>query len=226
MSSSEPAEAVRAPLSRDRVVEAGVAFADEHGVDPLSMRKLGQRLGVEAMSLYNHVANKTDLLDGMVDAVFAEIGTPTPGDDWRASMRDRAVRARTVLHHHPWAVGLLDSRTVPGPATLRHHEAMLATLRGAGFDLDLTARAFWLLDSYLYGFVLQELSLPFDTSTDAQTFAQTIIAEQVAATYPHLAEIAAFYGSGAGFDLDEAFVDGLDLVVDGLEAERVERARP
>src|SRR5437660_12104900 len=115
----------RKPLNRERVLRAAIKFANQSGLESLSMRKLGQGLGVEAMSLYNHVANKDDLLDGMVDIVFAEIGLPPSGADWRAAMRERAIAARAVLSRHRWAIGLMESRSQPGPATLRHHDAVL-----------------------------------------------------------------------------------------------------
>src|SRR6478672_3742938 len=150
----------RARLSRDRVLAAAVALADSGGPDSLTMRRLGAHLGVEAMSLYKHVANKDDLLDGMVDLVFAEIELPTGGTDWRTAMRRRAVSARAALTRHPWATPLMQSRTAPGPATLHHHDTVIGTLRGAGFSVALTAHAFSALDAYIYGFAMQQRSLP------------------------------------------------------------------
>ena len=161
MARIKPAVQARVPLNRDRVLHAAVAFADQHGVAALSMRKLGESLGVEAMSLYNHVANKSELLDGMVDLVFGEIGLPPIGADWKTAMRQRAVSARLVLSRHRWAIGLMESRASPGPATLRHHDAVIGSLRAADFPVEMTAHAFSVLDSYIYGFALQEASLPF-----------------------------------------------------------------
>src|SRR5437763_4495813 len=115
----------RTPLNRDRVLAAALRLADEAGIEALTMRKLGQAVGVEAMSLYNHVANKDDLLDGMVDLVFSEIGLPSVGTDWKTAMRQRAISAREVLSCHRWAIGLMESRTSPGPSTLRHHDAVV-----------------------------------------------------------------------------------------------------
>src|SRR6516225_10051544 len=152
-----------APLSRERILRAAVAIADESGIGSLSMRKLGQALGVEAMSLYNHVASKSDLLDGMVDIVFSEIGLPDGDLGWKLAMRQRAISAREVLARHRWAIGLMESRRSPGPATLRHHDAVLGCLRQAGFSVELTAHAYSLLDSYIYGFALNEAGLPFGT---------------------------------------------------------------
>src|SRR5947209_11903422 len=166
----------RVPLRRDQVLEAAVTLADEGGIDALSMRKLGQALGVEAMSLYNHVAGKSDLLDGMVDVVFGEIGLPTDDKGWKQAMRQRAISAREALSRHRWAIGLMESRRSPGPATLRHHDAVLECLREAGFSIGLSAHAYSLLDSYIYGFALQEASLPFGTGEEAAQVAQDISA--------------------------------------------------
>ena len=127
----DPAPAPRIPLSRDRVLRAAAAFADENGIETLSMRKLAQAVGVEAMSLYNHVASKEDLLDGMIDLVFGEIELPSLTESWKKAMRQRAISVRTVLARHRWAIGLMESRTSPGPATLRHHDAVLGCLREA-----------------------------------------------------------------------------------------------
>src|SRR5438270_97345 len=159
---SEPsagARRSRVPLRRERVLQAAVTFADENGVESLSMRKLGEALGVEAMSLYNHVANKVDLLDGMIDVVFSEIELPS-GADWRTAMRRRAISAREVLSRHRWAIGLMESRTSPGAATLRAHDAVIGCLRDGGFSIEVSGHAFSALDSYLYGLPLPEASLP------------------------------------------------------------------
>ena len=156
----------RETLTRRRVLHAAVELADTGGLETLSMRKLGEAVGVEAMSLYNHVANKEDLIDGMIDLVFGEVEVPTPGDAWRQSMRQRAISMRLVLSRHRWAIGLMASRSTPGPATLRHHDAVLGCLRQGGFSLVLTAHAISVLDSYIYGFAVQEKALPFDSPED------------------------------------------------------------
>ena len=166
---AKPTTEARTPLSRERVLRAAVAFADESGIATLSMRKLGEVLGVEAMSLYNHVASKGDLLDGMIDLVFSEIDLPSGGAGWKTAMRQRAASARQVLSRHRWAIGLMESRSSPGPATLRHHDAVIGCLREAGFPVALAAHAFAVLDSYIYGFALQEASLPFDTGEDRKS---------------------------------------------------------
>jgi AcrR family transcriptional regulator len=209
--------ATKAGLTRDRVLHAAVALADAAGADALTMRRLGQELGVEAMSLYNHVANKDDLLDGMVDLVFGEIELPAGDDDWRSAMRARAVSARQVMARHPWATVLMESRSSPGPATLRHHDAVIGALRAGGFSVALAAHAFSLLDSYTYGFALQESSLPFDTGEETADLAEAILAQMPADQYPHLTELTVEHVLQPGYDYGDEFAFGLDLILDGLE---------
>ena len=206
----------RAPLSRDQVLRAAVALADEGGIGALSMRKLGEAVGVEAMSLYNHVASKGDLLDGMVDVVFSEIGLPAGDVGWKAAMRQRAISARETLARHRWAIGLMESRRSPGPATLRHHDAVLGCLRTAGFSIELTAHAYSLLDSYIYGFALQEASLPFDSAEEAPEVAQEIAGQLPADAYPHLTELAIEHVLQPGYRYGDEFEIGLDLILDAL----------
>jgi AcrR family transcriptional regulator len=211
-----PAEA-RARLSRDRVVRAAVALADEVGIASLSMRKLGEALGVEAMSLYNHVANKSQLLDGMVDLVFSEIDMPRDDDEWMSSMRQRAVSAREVLSRHPWAIGLMESRTTPGPATLRHHDAVIGSLRRGGFSVAMAAHAFSVLDSYIYGFALQEANLPFDSGPETAALAQAMLAQAPADDYPYLTELTVEHVLTPGYDYGDEYAFGLELILTGLE---------
>jgi AcrR family transcriptional regulator len=217
---TKPTAEPRARLNRERVLHAAVALADASGLQSLTMRKLGRALGVEAMSLYNHVANKDDLLDGMVDLLFSEIHLPSAGVDWKTAMRQRAVSARQVLTRHPWGIGLMDSRTSPGPGTLRHHDAVLGTLRHAGFSIELAAHAFSALDSYIYGFALQEASLPFDTAEETAELAQVILQQFPADQYPHLAELTIEHVLQPGYDYANEFEFGLDLILDGLERAR------
>jgi AcrR family transcriptional regulator len=217
---TRPATEDRVPLSRERVLRAAVAFADESGIASLSMRKLGEALGVEAMSLYNHVANKDALLDGMVDLVFSEIDLPTAKTDWRAAMRQRAVSARQALSRHRWAIGLMESRSSPGPATLRHHDAVIGSLREAGFSIEMAAHAYSVLDSYIYGFALQEASLPFDTAEETAEVAQMIMKEFPADEYPHLTELTVEHVLQPGYDYGNEFEFGLELILDGLERAR------
>jgi AcrR family transcriptional regulator len=214
---TDPSTEPRLPLTRERVLAAAVALADRGGIGSLSMRKLAQELGVEAMSLYHHVANKDDILDGLVDVVFGEIDLPSGEEGWRAAMRRRAISAREALRRHPWATGLMESRPTPGAANLRHHDAVLGVLRGAGFSVELAAHAYSLLDSYIYGFALQEASLPFHTPEEAAQVAQAIMAEFPASEYPHLTEIAVDHVLQPGYDYGNEYLFGLDLILDGLE---------
>jgi AcrR family transcriptional regulator len=214
---TKPAAEPRVPLSRERVLRAAVALADSAGIESLTMRRLGQELGVEAMSLYKHVANKEALLDGMVDLVFAEIELPDGDVDWRTAMRARAVSTRTALVRHPWATPLMQSRTAPGPATLHHHDTVIGTLRRAGFSVELTAHAFSVLDGYIYGFALQQRSLPFDTLEEAQEVGRQMFARMPEGAYPHLTELTVQHILQPGYDYGDEFEYGLDLILDGLD---------
>jgi AcrR family transcriptional regulator len=209
--------APRIPLNRDRVLRAAVAFADENGIETLSMRKLAQTVGVEAMSLYNHVASKENLLDGMIDLVFSEIELPSAGEGWKAAMHQRAISVRTVLSRHRWAIGLMESRASPGAATMQHHDAVLGCLRDAGFSLELAAHAYAALDSYIYGFALQERSLPFDTPQETAELAPVMLARFPADKYPHLAEFTFGHVMRSGYDFGDEYEFGLGLILDGLE---------
>ncbi|MGH1564421.1 TetR/AcrR family transcriptional regulator [Mumia sp. DW29H23] len=212
----------RPPLSREAVLRTAVAVADASGVGSLTMRALARELGIEAMSLYHHVANKDDLLDGMVDLVFAEIALPTAGEDWRTQMRRRCTSARDVLLRHPWAVGLVETRAHPGPATLRHHDAVLACLRQGGFSVPLTAHAFALIDAQLFGHVVQEVSLPVREPEDVGALAADILAGMSPDDLPYLTELAVEHVMKPGYAFGDEFAYGLDLVLDGLEQRRLE----
>ena len=214
---AESRAGTRIPLTRQRVLRAAVALADRAGVGSLSMRKLAQELGVEAMSRYHHVANKEDILDGIVDVVFSEIELPAEGADWKTAMRQRAISARVALGRHPWAIGLMDSRSTPGPATLRHHDAVLGVLRSAGFSIEMAAHAFSVLDSYIYGFALQETSLPFETSEELAEVAETIFESLAADEYPYLTEMAVEHALEPGYAYASEYEYGLDLILDGLD---------
>ena len=216
MAQTERSAGRREPLNRDRVLQAAVSLADQSGIESLSMRKLGDALGVEAMSLYNHVANKGDLLDGMIDVVFSEIELPT-GVHWKSAMRQRAISAREALRRHRWAIGLMESRTSPGQATLRHHDAVLGCLRSAGFSIELTGHAYSLLDSYTYGFALQEATLPFDGGEETAEMAQEILEQMPVDELPHLTEFAIKRVLQPGYAYGDEFEVGLDLILDGLE---------
>ncbi|CAM5746298.1 putative Tetracycline repressor protein class C [Streptomyces afghaniensis 772] [Streptomyces afghaniensis] len=214
----------RTPLSRERVIRTAMAVADEKGAAALTMRAIAGPLGVEAMSLYHHVAGREDILDGMVDAVFGEIELPPPDTDWRSALRHRADSARAVLLRHPWAVGLMDSRSQPGPATLRHHDAVIGTLRAGGFSVPMAAHAVSLIDSYLYGFVLQELSLPFRGAAELDEVAGAILRDMPADTYPHLTELATEHVLKPGYDYAGEFAFGLTLILDALHPDEAASA--
>jgi AcrR family transcriptional regulator len=207
----------RAALTRERILRAAITLADGDGIDAVSMRKLGQKLGVEAMSLYNHVRNKVDLLDGMVDGVFGEIDLPASGVDWQTAMRKRAISARQTLLRHPWAIGLMESRSTPGPATLRHHDSVLGSLRTAGFSIETAAHAYSVLDGYIYGFTLTELTLPFRNSEGVAEVAGNILQGFRADEYPHLAEMAFEHAMKPGYNYGDEFEFGLDLILDGIK---------
>jgi len=216
----------RVPLNRERVLRAAIAFADEHGIASVSMRKLGEALGVEAMALYNHVANKDELLDDMVDAVFSEIALPLGAADWRTAMRQRAISVRRVLSHHRWAIGLMESRSSPGPATLRHHDAAIGCLRDAGFSLEMAAHAFAVLDSYIYGFALQEANFPFHPAAEPSGAAAAIRAQIPAEEYPHLSELSLLHVREPAYDYGDEYEFGLDLILGSLERARDTRSSP
>ena len=206
----------RAPLSRERLLRAAIALADTGGIDSLSMRKLGQELDVEAMSLYNHVANKDDILDGIVDLVFSEIALPSERAEWKPAMRRRAISAREALLRHPWATSLMQSRTRPGQATLRHHDSVLGSLRKAGFTVVMAAHAVSVIDGYVYGFALQQINIPLQSPKQVAEVGENIL-RQLAGEYPYLAEMITDHAMQPGYDYAEEFEFGLDLILDGLE---------
>ena len=209
--------ATDAGLSKQRVVVEAIRLADREGVDGLSMRRLAGALGAGAMSLYHYVASKEELLDAMIDVVFAEIDLPPEESDWQSVMRQRSVSARQVLARHTWAIGLMESRTSPGPAHLRHREAVTACLRKAGFSVVMATHANWLLDAYVYGYALQEASLPFDTADEFTDVTEDVFLPQLPADeFPYLNESAAALVA-AGYDPTEEFGFGLDLVLAALE---------
>lgn len=207
----------RQPLTRQRVIDAAVELADAGGLPALTMRKLAQMLGVEPMSVYYHVANKAQILDGIVDAVFSEIELPTPEEPWKPAMRRRATSARQALVRHSWAPGLMDSRINPGPATLGHHDAMIGKLRSAGFSIELTAHAVSVLDGYVNGFASQEVALPFDSPETTAEVAEMILSQFPTDDYPHLAELTTEHVLQPGYSYSDEFEFGLDLILDGLE---------
>ena len=213
---TQPTNTRRTPLSTLRVLQAAVALADETGVEVPSMRRLAQELGVVPMALYKHVANKDELLDGMVDIVFGEIESPSRDLDWKSAMRRRAISAREALKRHSWAIGLMELRS-PGPANLRHHDAVMGCLREAGFSFETAIHAYSVQDAYIYGFALQEKTLGFDTPQAAGEAAHRR-AQAIGALddYPYLAEVVARLPE-SGYDNAVEFAWGLDLILDGLD---------
>jgi AcrR family transcriptional regulator len=206
----------RVRLSRERVLRGAVAVADARGIGSLTIRSLAQHLGVKPMSLYYYVAGKNEILDGIVDLVFSEIELPSLNGDWRSEMVRRAHSARRALRRHSWAIGLMESRKNPGPATLRHHDAVIGTLRGAGFSVEMTAHAYALLDSYIYGFALQEASLPFEGADTAVDVAEPMMQQFPTDAYPHLVEMATEYILQPGYDFGNEFQFGLDVILRAL----------
>jgi len=221
----------RARLSKERVFRAAVELADRGGLESLTMRKLADELGVGAMSLYHYVPNKDELIGGMVEIVFTEIELPTTDVDWKAAMRRRALSTRAALNRHRWAVGLMESRAMPGPASFRLHDAVLGCLREAGFSIEMTIQAYSVIDAYMYGFALQEKTVPFESAEDAAAVANAQVREfeaqaeeqQLAALaeeFPYLAEVVAGHVAKVGYDFGSAFEYGLALILDALEGLR------
>ena len=210
----------RKRLSRERVLQTAIDHADDGGLEALTMRTLADELDVAPMALYRHIANKHDLVDAMVDVVFSEIGLPASGADWMSAMRQRAIAVRDALLRHRWAIGLMESRRHPGPANLRHHDAVIGRLRAAGFSIGMAAHAYSLLDSYIYGFALTKLNLPFDSSAEVGEVAEAMLQPFPVNEYPNLVEILTEHVMKPGYDYGEEFEYGLDLVLEGLERVR------
>ncbi len=205
----------RRPLSRDRVLRAAILLADEGGLESVSMRRLGQVLRVEAMSLYKHVANKDDILDGVADLVMGDFEVPSGDVDWKTAIRRGAISAHQALLHHPWASSLIESRANAGPARLRYLDAVIGVLSGAGFTMPMVMRAIMALDSHTYGFVLQELAWPFDDE-HAPEVAAAFARGLPAGEFPNLLAMAEMVSRAPG-GVPAAFEFGLDLILDGLE---------
>lgn len=208
-------ERTRTPLTRERILEAAVALADRDGLGALTMRRLGADLGVEAMSLYKHVANKEEILDGIVESVVGEIEIPDAATHWKDAMRRRAISARDVLSRHSWAIGLLEAHDSKGPAALRYLNAILGSLRSEGFSIENAAHAFWILDSYVYGHVVQETSMPIDISPESIGSTDPILQGEMIDRYPYVVEMGE-HAQRSAFTFDGEFEFGLDLILDAL----------
>ncbi|MDH4111711.1 MAG: TetR/AcrR family transcriptional regulator [Actinomycetota bacterium] len=206
----------RPPLTKGRVLQAAVDLCDRDGLGALTMRRLGTELGVEAMSLYKHVTNKEEILDGIVEVVVGEIAIPSAGSDWKQAMRRRARSAREVLSRHSWAIGLLEARGSTGPSALRYLDTILGNLRSAGFSIEHAAHAFWLLDCYVYGQVIQETAMRLSTSKEMTEPAGSTREPSTTNGFPHLAEVEE-HARKSGFTFDGEFEFGLDLILDALD---------
>jgi AcrR family transcriptional regulator len=207
-------------LTPDGILEAALRIADDEGIESLSMRRLGQALGVEAMSLYKHVDGKEAILDGIAELVMREVEAPDRARPWRDAIRLSSSSMHRALLRHPWASAVIESRRNAGPARLGYLDAVVSMLIEAGFSIPAVARSFMYLDSYIYGYTMQVLAWPFDLR-DLPPDQAAGFAAQLGTAYPGLAAMAELYATGAGVPL--AFEDGLESVLDALERERAER---
>ncbi|MFT5574477.1 MAG: AcrR family transcriptional regulator, partial [Cryomorphaceae bacterium] len=207
----------RQSLNKGRIIGSAVALADKTGVDALTIRKLATALGVKPMTIYHYVPNKEAIIDGMVDMVFSEIDLPQIDIDWKSAVRLRSASARAVLATHPWAVPLMESRRSPGIATLRQHDAVIACLRNGGLSVEMTAHAYALIDAFIYGFAMQEASLPATSGEQMSELAESIMQATAMNEYPHLMELTTQHVLQPGYDFAEEFDFGLNLILDGLE---------
>jgi AcrR family transcriptional regulator len=207
-----------APLTQERVIQGAVALADTIGVDALTIRKLAAELDVKPMTIYHHVPSKEAIIDGMVDLVFSEIDLPPTDTDWKTAMRLRSTSARAILARHRWAAPLMESRTNPGPATLRHHDKVLGCLRTGGLSVEMTAHAYAVIDAFVYGFALQEASLPATSGDEMGDLVESITDHVPVGNYPHLMELTSEHVLQPGYDFGREFDFGLDLILDGLDA--------
>lgn len=217
LTSESASRAPRPDLSRERILTAAVSLADEVGVQAVTIRRLADTIGTKPMSLYHYVAGKDDILNGMVDTVFAEITLPPEDLHWKESVRVRCVSARQVLNRHPWAPPLMESRTSPGPSTLQHHEALLECLHRGGLSWQMTAHAAAVLDSYVYGFTMQEANLPFGGQAEIGGLAEQILGTTQLDAYPTLGAFTREHVLQPGYSFGGSFEFGLDLLLDGLE---------
>jgi AcrR family transcriptional regulator len=231
MPSSTKPRSPRGRLSKERVFRAAVDLADREGLESCAMRRLADELDVGVMSLYYYVSSKDELIRAMIDIVFAEIELPPDDVDWKTAMRRRALSTRETLNRHRWAVGLMESQEMPGPASIRLHDAVLGCLREAGFSIEMTIQAYSVIDAYIYGFALQEKTVPFDSAEDAAAVAQEQVRQleaqeqeqelaALADEYPYIAEVVAGHVAKVGYDFGYAFEYVLDLILDALDARR------
>jgi len=211
---------LRRRLSRRRVLETAISRADQGGLEALTMRTLAEELGVVPAALYRHIANKDDLIDAMIDVVFAEIRLPAGGAEWATSMRRRAISVLEALTRHRWAISFMESRRNPGPPNLRHHDAVIGKLRSAGFSVEMAAHAYSLLDAYIYGFALTKLTLPFDSLDNVAEIAHAMLEPLSPNEYPNLVEFITEHVAQPGYDHGDEFEYGLGIVLEGIERAR------
>jgi AcrR family transcriptional regulator len=205
-------------VNLERTLGVALAVADSEGIQAVTMRRLARELGIEAASLYHHVNGKDQILDGLVDAVAAEIEPLEPSADWREAISQRAHHTRAVLRRHPWAVSLMASRTSPGPATLRLLESGIRCFREGGFSVHLAAHAVSTVDSYVHGFVLQEVNLPFGTESELEAMTGAIMEAFPASEFPYLFEMTVQHVLQPGYDYGKEFDSGLAVVLNGVAA--------
>lgn len=205
-------------MSKSRVIERAIKLADDIGVDALTIRKLATALDVKPMTIYYYVPSKEAIINGMVDQVFSEIDVPSPDQNWKNAIRQRSTSARKVLASHPWSVPLMESRRSPGPATLKHHNAVIACLRNGGFSVELTAHAYALLDAFIYGFAMQEANLPATTGDDMQELVEHVVESMPMDDYPYLMELTNEHILQPGYDFSNEFEFGLNLILHGLDS--------
>jgi len=217
MTTSKDLPSGRTPLTRDRVLRAAISHADTVGLEGLSMRGLAGGLKVAPMALYRHVTNREDLIDAMIDVVFGEVVLPSGGADWKTAMRERGLSMHGVLTQHPWAIGLMESRRHPGPANLRHHDAVIGKLRSAGFDVAMVAHAYSLLDSYIYGFALTQVRRAVETPADMAAMAKELVEPFSLNEYPNLAEFVNDHVMTPRYQHANEYGYGLDRVLDAIE---------
>ena len=209
------ADTQRPTLTRDRILSRAIELADEIGIEAFTIRRLAAALDVKPMTIYHHVPSKDQIIGGMVDIVFSQIELPAGDGDWQAALRGRCRSAREVLGRHPWAPPLMESRPDPGPETLRHHDAVLGCFRRGGFSLELTAHAYAIVDSYVYGFAFEEANLPGGGGVEVTEIAAAMAMEGLA-DYPDLAEFTTEHVLVPGYRFGDSFEFGLDLIIDGL----------
>ncbi len=209
-------ETPRPSLSRDQVLASAVALADEVGIEALTIRKLATALDTKPMSIYRHVASKEDIIDGMVERVFAEIQRPPTDHDWLDGLRQRCVSAKIALNRHPWAAPLMQSRTSPGAETLGHHDAVVGCLRRGGLTWPMVAHANAMLDAFIYGFALLEASLPSMAEGDFVAVVEDITQTLDPGAYPHLVGFASEHVFQPGYEFSHSFEFGLDRILEAV----------